>query len=227
MRSGVRGVAAAALCVMLSACNGWADGGASPSARSTQAVVSTQAPTDEGSYSRCPGIPDEALEAMFGPHYYVTTYPRNGQDASVCWVDVSDGDAPVLYVEFWYIYDDRDLWDTSGLAMGRYGSDFSFEGVEGSGRANVDKGPDARYGSTLFTCGDHYLALSAHDLSLMKGDPKANLTNLTQSALPWLCGEEPVPGWGRTMEEARPPYAHPTADAQTTPAEPSAAPTGG
>lgn len=111
--------------------------------------------------------------------------------------------------------------------MGRYGSDFSFEGVEGSGRANVDKGPDVRYGSTLFTCGDHYLALRAHDLSLMKGDPKANLINLTQSALPWLCGEEPVPGWGRTMEEARPSYAHPTADAQTTPAEPSAAPTGG
>lgn len=86
MRSGVRGVAAAALCVMLSACNGWADGAASPSARSTQAVVSTQAPTDEGSYSRCPGIPDEALEAMFGSRYYVTTYPRNGQDAYVCWM---------------------------------------------------------------------------------------------------------------------------------------------
>lgn len=226
MRSCARGVVGAVLCVTLTACSGWTGGGASPSARSTEAVVGTQAPTDAWGYTRCPGISDEALEAMFGPDYYVTTYPRNGQDASVCWVKVRGERGSVLSVEFWYVYGGRDPWETAQLPMGRYGSDFSFEGVEGSGRANVDKGPDARYGSTVFTCGDHYLALGADNLSPMKGDPRANLINLTQSALPWLCGDEPIPGLGRTMEEIRPPYAQPTTDAATTPADTSAAPTG-
>ncbi|PHP51311.1 urea ABC transporter substrate-binding protein [Actinomyces ruminis] len=116
------------------------------------------------------------------------------------------------------MYDDRGPWDGGSLAWGREASTFTFDGIEGQGEAHTSS-PGAKYdyGSTVFTCGDHYLAMSIRHASVMAGDMRENLIALTQSALPWLCQDQPIPGLGKTMEQARPYYAYPTPLPSPTP----------
>ena len=207
------------VCLVLSGCAGWPRG-SEATARSTVPVVSSVAPTDPGVGYKCPGIPDSALEAMLGAEYSVTVYPGS---RLTCSIQINNparnGARLVLFVKFWFVFEGNDPWDDGMIAWGTYENDFSFEGVEGEGEAVIDEdrgdGEEVRYGSTVFTCGDRYLMLSIHDASEVSGDVKGNLVNLTHSTLPWLCGDEPVPGRGQTMEEIRPDYAQPTAGVES------------
>ena len=156
--------------------------------------------------------PDKALEAMFGQETTIST-PRTGVffKGSECWVRVPERKSLIFYSAIGYIYRDRDPWTSNMVALGNTHSTFSFPDVDGFGEARIDTGPDAHYGTTVFTCEDHYLVLNVDEFSLTRGDVRANLINLTQSALPWLCQDQPIPGLGQTMEQVRPrgPPPHP------------------
>ena len=101
--------------------------------------------------------------------------------------------------------------------MGNTHSTFSFPDVDGFGEARIDTGPNVHYGTTVFTCKDHYPALTVDEFSLTRGDVRTNLINLTQSALPWLCQDQPIPRLNQTMERARPPWATTAPTEQATP----------
>lgn len=191
---------------------------ASPSAAPATAVVPTTAPTGEGEKYTCPGIPDTALHAMFGPNITIRASDKNTTTATECRVDAPGQDSSVFYSTFWYIYNDRQPSDEPLLAWGLEVSTFTFDGVEGQGKARTSS-PGAKYdyGNTIYTCGDHYLAMIINHASVMAGDMRENLIALTQSALPWLCQDQPVPGLGKTMEQARPYYAYPTPLPSPTP----------
>ena len=166
----------------------------------------------------CPGIPDEALEAMFGREATISarrtdTFFKGAE----CWVKVPEQKSLIFYSTIGYIYKNHDPWDDPLVSMGNTHSTFSFPEVDGFGEARIDTGPDARYGTTVFTCKDHYLALTVDEFSLTRGDVRTNLINLTQSALPWLCQDQPIPGLGQTMEQVRPPWATPAPTEQVTP----------
>ncbi|WP_261799062.1 hypothetical protein [Actinomyces ruminicola] len=192
---------------------------ASPSAPPATAVVPTTAPTDKDAKYTCPGIPDTALHSMFGPNITIYTYDNNTVTTpSECFVRASGVKGVVFYSAFWYVYDDRQPSDEPLLAWGPEVSSFTFDGVEGQGEAHTSSpGTETNYGNTIFTCGDHYLALSIDNASVMAGHMRENLIALTQSALPWLCQNQPIPGLDKTMEQARPYYAYPTPLPSPTP----------
>ncbi|WP_237564312.1 hypothetical protein [Actinomyces sp. 432] len=191
---------------------------ASPSAAPATAVVPTTAPTGEDEKYTCPGIPNTALHAMFGPNITITASDKNITTASECRAYHPGRDRMVFYSAFWYIYDERGPWDHGSLAWGPEVSSFTFEGIDGEGEARTSSpGAETDYGSTAFTCGDHYLALRIDHASVMAGDMRENLIALTQSALPWLCQNQPIPGLDKTMEQARPYYAYPTPLPSPTP----------
>lgn len=191
---------------------------ATPSPAPATAVVPTTAPTGEDEKYTCPGIPDTALYAMFGPNITITTFANSPITGSECRVDAPGQGSSVFYSAFWYIYDERGPWDHGSLAWGPEASSFTFDGIDGEGEAHTSSpGAETDYGSTVFTCGDHYLALRIDHASVMAGDMRENLIALTQSALPWLCQDQPIPGLDKTMEEARPYYAYPTPLPSPTP----------
>lgn len=155
---------------------------------------------------------------MFGTNITITASDKNKTTSSECFVRVSGVKGVVFYSAFWYIYNDRQPSDEPLLAWGPEVSSFTFNGIDGQGEAHTSSpGAETDYGSTAFTCGDHYLALSVDHSSLMAGDMRDNLIALTQSALPWLCQDQPIPGLGKTMEQARPYYAYPTPLPSPTP----------
>lgn len=207
----------AVVCLVLAACPApWRAGGPTTTPTAT-AVVAATAPSDPHDYT-CPGIPDEALEAMFGREATISarrtdTFFKGAE----CWVKVPEQKSLIFYSTIGYIYKNHDPWDDPLVSMGNTHSTFSFPEVDGFGEARIDTGPDARYGTTVFTCKDHYLALTVDEFSLTRGDVRTNLINLTQSALPWLCQDQPIPGLGQTMEQARPPWATTAPTEQTTP----------
>ena len=206
----------AVVCLVLAACSApWRAG--APATPAATAVVAATAPSDPHDYT-CPGIPDEALKAMFGREATIST-PRTGAffKGAECWVKVPERKSLIFYSAIGYIYKDRDPWTSNMVALGNTHSTFSFPDVDGFGEARIDTGPDAHYGTTVFTCKDHYLALTVDEFSLTRGDVRTNLINLTQSALPWLCQDQPIPGLGQTMEQARPPWATTAPTEQTTP----------
>ena len=155
---------------------------------------------------------------MFGQEATIST-PRTGAffKGSECWVRVPERKSLIFYSAIGYIYKDRDPWTSNMVALGNTHSTFSFPDVDGFGEARIDTGPDAHYGTTVFTCEDHYLVLNVDEFSLTRGDVRANLINLTQSALPWLCQDQPIPGLGQTMEQVRPPWATTAPTEQATP----------
>lgn len=206
----------AVVCLVLAACSApWRAG--APATPAATAVVAATAPSDPHDYT-CPGIPDEALKAMFGQEATIST-PRTGAffKGAECWVKVPERKSLIFYSAIGYIYKDRDPWTSNMVALGNTHSTFSFPEVDGFGEARIDTGPDAHYGTTVFTCKDHYLALTVDEFSLTRGDVRTNLINLTQSALPWLCQDQPIPGLGQTMEQARPPWATTAPTEQATP----------
>lgn len=201
--------------------------GPSPSAAAT-AVVPTTAPADD-TYT-CAGLPDSSLRAMLGPDVDIDPRDRpvGVPEASCMILTPSPPDLPfpwsptlVVYTAFITTYH-LDPWDNGDTAGGDTVTTFSFPGVQGSGTAKVDTGKTRQeplYATTIFVCDDRYLMLAIHDMRVVAGDTRQNLINLTQSALPWLCQGEPIPGLdGRTMDDYRP------AEATTTPT-PTTSPT--
>ena len=156
----------------------------------------------------CSGLPDAAFTAMFGPEATAMA-TKSDIEGSRCWVEVpnSDSSSPVFYSEFGYLSNVYSPWDSPMLTVGNSSSSFSFPEVDGVGNAKIGVGEDAPYGTTVFVCGEHYLSLSIKKFSAVRGDVRDNLVNLTESSLPWLCQDQPIPGLGQTMEQVRPRWA--------------------
>ena len=156
----------------------------------------------------CSGLPDAAFTAMFGPEATAMA-TKSDIEGSRCWVEVpnSDSSSPVFYSEFGYLSNVYSPWDSPMLTVGNSSSSFSFPEVDGVGNAKIGVGEDAPYGATVFVCGEHYLSLSIKKFSAVRGDVRDNLVNLTESSLPWLCQDQPIPGLGQTMEQVRPRWA--------------------
>lgn len=228
VRAAVTAVVVAIVAVAVAACGRLPFGdGPSPSAAAT-AVVPTTAPADD-TYT-CAGLPDSSLRAMLGPDVDIDPRDRpvGVPEASCMILTPSPPDLPfpwsptlVVYTAFITTYH-LDPWDNGDTAGGDTVTTFSFPGVQGSGTAKVDTGKTRQeplYATTIFVCDDRYLMLAIHDMRVVAGDTRQNLINLTQSALPWLCQGEPIPGLdGRTMDDYRP------AEATTTPT-PTTSPT--
>ena len=181
----------------------------------TAVVVPTTAPADD-TYT-CAGLPDSSLRAMLGPDVDIDPRDRPvGVPEASCRASTL-----VVYTAFTTTRFPNP-WDNRDTAGGDTVTTFSFPGVQGSGTAKVDTGKTRQeplYATTIFVCDDRYLMLAIHDMRVVAGDTRQNLINLTQSALPWLCQGEPIPGLdGRTMDDYRP------AEATTTPT-PTTSPT--
>lgn len=215
VRAAVTAVVVAIVAVAVAACGRLPFGdGPSPSAAAT-AVVPTTAPADD-TYT-CAGLPDSSLRAMLGPNISISTRDRpGGVPEASCRASTL-----VVYTAFTTTRFPNP-WDNRDTAGGDTVTTFSFPGVQGSGTAKVDTGKTRQeplYATTVFVCDDRYLMLAIHDMRVVAGDTRQNLINLTQSALPWLCQGEPIPGLdGRTMDDYRP------AEATTTPT-PTTSPT--
>ena len=207
----VVGCVVVVVCVVVSGCSGVWRGDASPSPSpvpgSGPAVVGAVAPPGPEGYT-CSGLPDAAFTAMFGPE--ATAMATNSNiEGSNCWVEVpnSDFSSMVFYSRFGYLSSEYSPWDDPMLAIGNSLSSFSFPDVDGVGNAKIGVGENAPYGTTVFVCGEHYLSLSIKKFSAVRGDVRDNLVNLTESSLPWLCQDQPIPGLGQTMEQVRPRWA--------------------
>lgn len=179
------------------------DASSGTTSSSPEAVIGSVAPSAQEEYSDCPGIPRSFIRQMFGEGAEMSK--QYGTLENECSI-VVNGKA-VFYTRYWYLYDNHDEWYGGTMTYGGSVFSFSLTGVDGKGRAMLDTGANARYGSTAFTCGDHYLRLSVLDVSAMSGDMRQNLLNLTAASVPWLCRGQPIPGLGSTMEEIRPHYA--------------------
>ena len=192
--------------VLIASCSrlsdGAREGGTTHKVKETSAVsvVPTVAPSEAADYV-CAGIPNSSLKAMFGGGVEIVAASPNIANAT-CLVSVNG--RRVFASEFRYAWADHGGWKSTYVTPGNITSTFSFDGVAGKGEAKVDGGSNPEVGTTVYTCGDRQIILAASDGSAMRGDMKANLVNLTQSALPWLCGSSPIPGLGKTMEEYRP-----------------------
>ncbi|VEG28932.1 Uncharacterised protein [Actinomyces howellii] len=145
----------------------------------------------------------------------------SGLEGMQCSVYVSGRDARVFYSMYGYIGNGYDPWDNPGTSEGAVRSTFVFESVEnGHGEAHFDRSGTS--GTTVFTCGNHFFLAAVYNDGLVRGAVRPNLVNLTESVLPWLCGGEPMPGLGRTMEEMTPPWSVPTSSAEpSAPAAPA------
>ena len=210
-------VTAAVTVLALGACAGsWRAGGASPS---PTAVVPTSAAADD-TYT-CAGIPDSSIQAMLGPDLsFWTQYRATAVAEATCWIQAAGSKGRLAVYTDFITPDDQNLWFGHDAATGDTTSAFSFPGTEGTGEAKVDTGvtrDPPLYASTLFICGDHYLLLSVNDMRELHSDIRTDLVNLTQSALPWLCQDQPIPGLDQTMEQARPPWATTAPTEQATP----------
>ena len=134
----------AVVCLALAACSAPWRASAPTTTPTATAVVAATAPSDPHDYT-CPGIPDEALEAMFGQETTIST-PRTGVffKGSECWVRVPERKSLIFYSTIGYIYKDRDPWTSNMVALGNTHSTFSFPDVDGFGEARIDTGPDER-----------------------------------------------------------------------------------
>ena len=194
----------------------WVKGGGSSSSPSvpTAAVVSSMAPTGEDEFS-CPGIPDDAVVAMFGQDVtFASDWSSAGFEDGECVVHIPGRSSFVFVSSFGYLGGGYDPWDGPRAVTGGERSRFSFDGVEGEGEALIGVDPERRSGTTVYTCGNNFLLLTVMGSYEIRGSVRENLVNLTESVLPWLCQGEPVPGLGRTLEEMTPPWAVPTASAE-------------
>ena len=174
---------------------------------STQAVVSPSVAVS-GTDFTCPGVADEAVEAMFGGQikYHPDTVIEKGVLTKVtCYVDVdnvSEGYSGVgLRVNSTHYREGIDPW--WGGYQGGYEGVFSIPGDSGFGELQL---ASEGGGTVLYNCGDryHYIMVSVMPRSGMKGNLKANLINLTSSMVPWMCQGHPIPGLGAPMDAAPP-----------------------
>ncbi len=159
---------------------------------------------------------------MFGPDARLKRENNlSGLEGMQCSVYVSGRDARVFYSMYGYIGNGYDPWDNPRTSEGAVRSTFVFEDVEnGHGDSRMSRSGDS--GTTVFTCGNHYFLAAVYNDGLVRGAVRPNLVNLTESVLPWLCGGEPMPGLGRTMEEMTPPWSVPTSSAEpSAPAAPA------
>lgn len=194
--------------VLIASCSrlsdGAREGGTTHKVKKTSAVavVPTSAPTEAGEYV-CAGIPSSSLKMMFADNVKIVADSPDITNA-VCLVSVNGHG--VFTSKFRYVSGEYDGWASSYAIPGDVTSTFSFDGADGEGEAKVDAGSRPDVGTTVYTCGDKQLILAVSDGSAMRGGLKANLVNLTQSTLPWLCDSSPIPGLGKAMEEYRPQF---------------------
>ena len=201
------------LCAWLTACSGL-PGLSDPTPTPTAAVVAPTASLD-GQFT-CPGVPDDAVIAMFGPSasispgystragylsqlFCTVIVPRNpditsrtGRALTTRWGQLDEGINP------WADAYDAPIEDT-----------FTVEGIGGTGTVYTSTEGG---GAASFTCEDdyHYVTVSVYPGTGMRGDLKANLINLTTSMTPWVCQGHTAPGLPAPIGQAQWPHPTPT-----------------
>ena len=148
------------------ACNSVSRGTAvstSTSTLGTSSVVSGVRPTDESDYLGCPGIPESSMKAMFGEKVILST--ESSWHGTSCRASVEG--VTVFRSRFSFAHEGEGPWDVPFVVHGPTTSEFSFDGVEGVGEAQIYNGTPRAHGTTAFTCGDHYLVMTFNDAKYM------------------------------------------------------------
>lgn len=207
-------------CTWLTACSGLpvlSD----PTPTPTAAVVAPSASPD-GKFT-CPGVPDDAVIAMFGPS--VTLGPnfdtRNGYvylllcTATVpVTSEISSRTGLALTVRWGQVNENVDPWADAYHAP--IEDTFTVEGIGGTGTVYTSTEGG---GAASFTCEDnyHYVTVSIYPGTGMRGDLKGNLINLATSMTPWACQGQTAPGLPAPIDEIPWPIPNPTPTTQPTP----------
>ncbi|VEG27897.1 Uncharacterised protein [Actinomyces howellii] len=185
-----------------------------PTPTPTAAVVAPTASLD-GQFT-CPGVPDDAVIAMFGPSVsFLPRFSTNKDDYVThlfCTVLVppsqSSGRSDMALTTRWGRLDEginpwADAYDAP------IEDTFTVEGIGGTGTVYTSTEGG---GAASFTCEDnyHYVTVSVYPGTGMRGDLKANLINLATSMTPWVCQGHTAPGLPAPIGQAQWPHPTPT-----------------
>ena len=170
--------------------------------------VPTVASTDRENYY-CSGIPDASVRMMFDVS--ISKIKRdivNGNKAPLrCGYKIEDGLALEIYYGYYTDnYPPNELVHTAGL---KPRVTLKYAGYTGSGE--LHPGSDGKIRKGTYECGRRFIALDYGYAGIKHsvGDTQEALTNLIQSTLPWMCGDQPIPGTdGVTMKSVEPDWLH-------------------
>lgn len=171
-------------------------------------TVPTAVSTDADNYY-CPGIPDASVRMMFDVS--ISKIKRdivNGNKAPFrCGYKIEDGLALEIYYGYHTDnYPPKELVHTAGL---KPRVTLKYSGYAGSGE--LHPGSDGKIRKGTYECGRRFIALDYGYAGIKHsvGDTQEELTNLIQSTLPWVCGDQPIPGAdGVTMKSVEPDWLH-------------------
>ena len=208
---------ATVLCTWLAACSGL-PGLSDPTPTPTAAVVAPTASLD-GQFT-CPGVPDDAVTAMFGSSVtFSASYYNKGDYIShvLCTVLVppsqtSSRSGTALTTRWGQLNEGINPWADAYDAPIK--DSFTIEGIGGTGTVYTSTEGG---GAASFTCEDnyHYVTVSVYPGTGMRGDLKANLINLATSMTPWACQGHTAPGLPAPIGQAQ--WSHPAPTPTPTP----------
>jgi hypothetical protein len=181
------------------------EGGRSETSAST---VPTAVSTDAEKYY-CPGIPDASVRMMFDAS--ISKIKRDAIDDNIapfqCSYNIKDGLALEIYYGYYTDnYPPKELVHTAGLEPR---ITLKYAGYAGSGELHPGSDGEIRKGT--YECGRRFIALDYGYAGIKHsvGGTQEALTNLIQSTLPWVCGDQPIPGAdGITMKGLEPGWLH-------------------
>ena len=171
-------------------------------------AVPTAVSTDADNYY-CPGIPDASVRMMFDVS--ISKIKRdivNGNKAPFrCGYKIEDGLALEIYYGYYTDnYPPKELVHTAGLKPR-----VTLKHVGYAGSGELHPGSDGKIRKGTYECGRRFIAVDYGYAGIKHsvGDTQEALTNLIQSTLPWVCGDQPIPGTdGVTMKSVEPDWLH-------------------
>ena len=171
-------------------------------------TVPTAVSTDADKYY-CPGIPDASVRMMFDES--ISRVSRSKITRNLGTIDCSYSFDSGLALEIYYgyytdNYPPKELVHTAGLKPRVM---LKYAGYTGSGE--LHPGSDGKIRKGTYECGRRFIALDYGYAGIKHsvGDTQEALTNLIQSTLPWVCGDQPIPGTdGVTMKSVEPDWLH-------------------
>lgn len=170
--------------------------------------VPTVASTDRENYY-CSGIPDASVRMMFDEPMSKINRHEITDNLGLVECDYSVRGGLALEIYYGYYSDDyppNELVHTAGL---KPRVTLKYAGYAGSGE--LHPGSDGKIRKGTYECGRRFIALDYGYAGIKHsvGDTQEALTNLIQSTLPWICGDQPIPGTdGITMKSVEPDWLH-------------------
>ena len=171
-------------------------------------TVPTAVSTDSDNYY-CPGIPDASVRMMFDEPISRVNRSKITRNLGTtdCSYSVDDGLGLEIYYGYYSDnYPPKELVHTAGL---KPRVTLKYVGYAGSGE--LHPGSDGKIRKGTYECGRRFIAVDYGYAGIKHsvGDTQEALTNLIQSTLPWVCGDQPIPGTdGVTMKSVEPDWLH-------------------